>query len=47
VERLGEPVVVVDGDPTNIKVTRARDLVLVRAILGHRAPGEKPAHLRF
>jgi 2-C-methyl-D-erythritol 4-phosphate cytidylyltransferase len=47
VERLGEPVVVVDGDPTNIKVTRARDLVLVRAILGHRAPAEKPAHLRF
>jgi 2-C-methyl-D-erythritol 4-phosphate cytidylyltransferase len=47
IERLGEPVVVVEGDPTNIKVTRPRDLILVRAILGHRPPAEKPAHLRF
>lgn len=47
VERLGEPVMVVEGDPTNIKVTRARDLTLVRAILGHRPPTDKPAHLRF
>jgi 2-C-methyl-D-erythritol 4-phosphate cytidylyltransferase len=47
VERLGEKVVVVEGDPTNIKVTRARDLGLVRAILGFRTPSEKPAHLRF
>lgn len=47
VERLGEPVVVVDGEPTNIKVTRAPDLRLCRAILGFRAPDDKPAHLRF
>ncbi len=47
IERLGEPVIVVEGDPTNIKVTRARDLTLVRAILGHRPPTDKPAHLRF
>jgi 2-C-methyl-D-erythritol 4-phosphate cytidylyltransferase len=47
VERLGEPVVVVEGDPRNIKVTRARDLQLVRSILGFRGPAEKPAHLRF
>jgi 2-C-methyl-D-erythritol 4-phosphate cytidylyltransferase len=47
VERLGEPVVVVEGDPRNIKVTRARDIQLVRSILGYKGPGEKPAHLRF
>jgi 2-C-methyl-D-erythritol 4-phosphate cytidylyltransferase len=47
IERLGEPVIVVEGDPTNIKVTKARDLTLVRAILGHRPPAEKAAHLRF
>ncbi len=47
VERLGEPVVVVEGEPTNIKITRAGDLALARAILGFRAPGDKPAHMRF
>jgi 2-C-methyl-D-erythritol 4-phosphate cytidylyltransferase len=47
VERLGEPVVVVEGDPRNIKVTRARDIQLVRSIMGYRGPAEKPAHLRF
>lgn len=47
VERLGEPVMVVEGDATNIKVTRARDIALVRAIMGYRGPSEKPAHLRF
>ena len=47
VERLGEPVIVVEGDPRNIKVTRARDLQLARSILGYRGPAEKPAHLRF
>jgi 2-C-methyl-D-erythritol 4-phosphate cytidylyltransferase len=47
VERLGEAVVVVEGEPTNIKVTRAMDLKLCRAILGFRNPDEKPAHLRF
>ncbi len=47
IERLGEPVMVVEGDPVNIKVTRPRDLILVRAILGHRPPADKPAHLRF
>ena len=33
VERLGADVVVVDGDPRNVKVTTAADLALVRAIL--------------
>lgn len=47
VERLGEPVHVVQGDPTNIKVTRAADLTLMRAILGVKPPAERPAHKRF
>lgn len=47
VERLGEPVLVVEGESTNIKVTRARDLTLARAILGFKGPSDKPAHLRF
>jgi 2-C-methyl-D-erythritol 4-phosphate cytidylyltransferase len=33
VEALGEPVVVVDGDPRNFKVTFPQDLVLLRALL--------------
>jgi len=47
VERLGEPVVLVPGESTNIKVTRAEDLRLARAILGLRGADEKPAHMRF
>lgn len=47
VERLGEKVLVVAGEPTNIKVTHAGDLALARAILGVKGPEEKPAHRRF
>jgi 2-C-methyl-D-erythritol 4-phosphate cytidylyltransferase len=47
VERLGEKVVVVAGESTNIKVTRAEDLKLARAILGLKPAEEKPAHMRF
>lgn len=47
VERLGEKVLVVEGESTNIKVTRAQDLALARAIMGYKGPGEKAAHLRF
>jgi 2-C-methyl-D-erythritol 4-phosphate cytidylyltransferase len=47
VERLGEPVYAVEGDVTNIKVTTEGDLRLVRAILGVKAPAERPAHMRF
>jgi len=47
VERLGEYVLVVAGDPRNIKVTTTADLSIIRAILGHRAPEERPAHKRF
>lgn len=38
VERLGEPVLLVAGDPRNLKITRPEDLELARAIwptLGH------------
>jgi 2-C-methyl-D-erythritol 4-phosphate cytidylyltransferase len=47
VERLGEPVTVVQGDPRNIKITRPIDLTMARAILGVRAPEGRPAHKRF
>jgi 2-C-methyl-D-erythritol 4-phosphate cytidylyltransferase len=33
VERLGAEVIVVDGDPRNVKVTTQADLALVRALL--------------
>ncbi|MSR43882.1 MAG: 2-C-methyl-D-erythritol 4-phosphate cytidylyltransferase [Phycisphaerales bacterium] len=47
VEQLGEPVLVVEGDPRNLKVTTTADLAIIRAILGHRAPEERPVHKRF
>jgi 2-C-methyl-D-erythritol 4-phosphate cytidylyltransferase len=47
VERLGERVVVVPGEPTNIKITRSVDLRLARAILGVKAPEQRAAHKRF
>lgn len=47
VERLGEPVVVVEGDPANLKLTTPIDLKLARAILGVRGPSDRPAHKRF
>ncbi len=47
VERLGEAVVVVEGDPRNIKVTTPEDLAMVRSLLGARPPAERPAHKRF
>lgn len=47
VERLGERVVVVDGEATNIKITRPADLHLVRQILGVKGPEERPVHKRF
>jgi 2-C-methyl-D-erythritol 4-phosphate cytidylyltransferase len=47
VERLGEAVLVVEGEATNLKVTRAGDIELVRAILGFKAPEVKAAHARF
>lgn len=47
VERLGEPVMVVEGDPRNIKVTTPDDLAMVRSLLGATPPAERPVHKRF
>lgn len=47
VERLGEPVHLVDGDPRNLKVTVPADLALVRAILGVKPEADRPVHKRF
>lgn len=47
VERLGETVVAVKGDPRNIKITRSADLPLIRAILGVSGPGQRASHKRF
>jgi len=47
VERLGERVVVVEGDPRNIKVTTPDDLAMIRSILGVRPPADRPVHKRF
>jgi 2-C-methyl-D-erythritol 4-phosphate cytidylyltransferase len=47
VERMGATVHVVDGDVTNVKVTRADDIRLVRALLGVKPPAERPVHKRF
>lgn len=46
VERLGEKVVVVDGDLRNIKITRPGDLHLARLIL-HIREERREAHKRF
>jgi 2-C-methyl-D-erythritol 4-phosphate cytidylyltransferase len=47
VERLGEAVTIVEGDPRNIKITRPIDMVMARAILGVRGPEGRPVHKRF
>lgn len=47
VERLGERVVVVEGEARNIKITRPPDVDLARAILGVRPPEGRPVHKRF
>ncbi|MFO0828797.1 MAG: 2-C-methyl-D-erythritol 4-phosphate cytidylyltransferase [Phycisphaerales bacterium] len=47
VERLGERVVVVDGEARNLKITTQDDLSLIRLVLGAREPDAKPAHKRF
>lgn len=47
IERLGERVVVVEGDPRNIKVTTPDDLAMIRSILGVRPPADRPVHKRF
>lgn len=47
VEKLGEQVHVVEGDPRNIKITRPIDLHTVRLILNLKGPAERPVHKRF
>ena len=47
IERLGEPVRIVEGDPLNIKITTEVDLKLAHDILGIKAERERPSHLRF
>ncbi|MCA9285074.1 MAG: 2-C-methyl-D-erythritol 4-phosphate cytidylyltransferase [Phycisphaerales bacterium] len=47
VERIGEPVYVVEGDPRNLKVTTQADLDMVRSILKAPPPAERPVHKRF
>lgn len=47
VERLGEPVVVIEGDIRNVKITRPVDLALARAVLGVKKEQGRPTHKRF
>src|SRR5690606_3000608 len=47
VERLGEPVRVVEGDPRNIKITRPADVRLARSLLGVSGTHGRPVHKRF
>ena len=47
VERLGETVHVIDGDPRNIKITVPADLDIARRILGLRESGGRATHKRF
>lgn len=47
VERLGERVVLIEGEAENLKITRPVDLRLAHTILGVRPPAERPVHKRF
>jgi len=47
VERLGVEVVVIDGDPRNIKITLPVDVGLARAILGLKGSDGRPVHKKF
>lgn len=47
IEKLGETVHVVEGDPRNVKITRPIDLQLVRLILQLKESGGRPTHKRF
>jgi len=47
VERLGVPVVLVEGQADNLKITRPIDLAIARAVLGVRSPSGRPSHKRF
>lgn len=47
VEQLGEEVLLITGDPHNIKVTEPADLEMVRLLLSVSAPSTRAAHKRF
>jgi len=47
VEKLGEEVVVVEGDVRNIKITRRGDVPMAVRILDLRAPKGRASHKRF
>ncbi len=47
VERLGERVLVVDGEFRNLKLTVPDDLAVMRAMLGMKAAEGRAAHKRF
>lgn len=47
IEQLGEPVLMVEGDPGNIKITRPVDLVIARAIAGFKPPKPRPDLHKF
>lgn len=47
VERLGVDVYVVEGDVSNVKITRPSDIKLVRTLLGLKPPSQRPVHKRF
>lgn len=47
VERLGERVVVVEGEARNIKITHAADLAIARAIFGPGKGSDRESHKRF
>jgi 2-C-methyl-D-erythritol 4-phosphate cytidylyltransferase len=47
VEKLGEEVVVVEGDARNIKITRRGDVAMAVKILGLKEPAGRAAHKRF
>jgi len=47
VEALGEPVMLIEGEDSNIKITRPMDLTIARAIRGFRPPKQRPDHLKF
>ena len=47
VEKLGEPVYLIQGDSRNMKVTTPSDYKLMKSILGVKGEQERPAHKRF
>ena len=47
VERLGEPVTMVEGDERNLKITTQSDLEIARAIAGIHGESNRPSHKRF